>query len=89
MSEILEVIVVGIGVVFLGLVSIIIICKIMSAFCNPKNSNKAEVTNKEKPENSDKPIENRQEILAAVCAVIAEELGTDIEALKVHSFKKI
>ena len=35
------------------------------------------------------PIENRQEIIAAVSAVIAEELGTDINALRIISFKKI
>ena len=34
-------------------------------------------------------IENRQEIIAAVSAVIAEELGTDISAIRIHSFKKI
>lgn len=35
------------------------------------------------------PIENRQEIIAAVSAAIAEELGTDISALRIISFKKI
>ena len=34
-------------------------------------------------------IENKQEILAAVCAAIAEENGTDISAIRVLSFKKI
>ena len=34
-------------------------------------------------------IENKQEIVAAVCAAIAEELGTDVSALRIHSFKKI
>ena len=33
-------------------------------------------------------IENRQEIIAAVAAVAAEELGTDISAIRIHSFKK-
>ena len=34
-------------------------------------------------------IENRAEIIAAVCAAAAEEMGTDISALRVVSFKKI
>ncbi len=34
-------------------------------------------------------IENRQEVLAAVCAAIAEENGTDISAIRVISFKKV
>ena len=34
-------------------------------------------------------IENRAEIIAAVCAAAAEEMGTDISALRVVSFKKV
>ena len=34
-------------------------------------------------------IENRQEIIAAVTAVVAEEMGKDVNALRVVSFKKI
>ena len=34
-------------------------------------------------------IENRQEIIAAVTAAVAEEMGTDVSALRVVSFKKI
>ena len=32
---------------------------------------------------------NKQEIIAASCAVIAEELGTDASNIKVTSFKKL
>ena len=78
----------GIGTVFIGLVAIVIICKIMSVILAPKTSNVEEV--KTAPVTNDNAvIENRQEIIAAVAAVIAEELGTDVEALKIHSFKKI
>ena len=35
------------------------------------------------------PIENRQEIIAAVSAALAEEMGTDISAIRILSFKKI
>ena len=75
----------GIGTVFIGLICIIIICKIMSALCGNKNAPAAEV----KPAAVSAPIENRQEILAAVCAAAAEEMGTDISALRVVSFKKL
>ena len=34
-------------------------------------------------------IANKQEIIAASCAVIAEELGTDVRNIKVTSFKKL
>ena len=35
------------------------------------------------------PTENRQEIIAAVSAALAEEMGTDISAIRILSFKKI
>lgn len=84
------VIIMGIGTVFVGLISIIIICKIMSLFfiksSAPKNVAAPVVAASVK---EDKPIENRQEIIAAVTAVCAEEMGKDISALRVVSFKKL
>ena len=35
------------------------------------------------------PIQNKQELVAASCAVIEEELGTDVKNIKVLSFKRI
>lgn len=78
----------GIGTVFVGLIVIIVFCKIMSLFCRA-------FTPKVKPEEKAETLqnvpetENRQELLAAISAVIAEELGTDISAIRIHSFKKI
>lgn len=84
------VVVMGIGVVFVGLVLIILICKVMGLFF--ANTAKKE----SKPEAAPAPaattnatIENRQEIIAAVTAVVAEEMGKDISALRVISFKKL
>ena len=86
------VVVLGISVVFIGLISIIILCKILSAVCGlavkadepqTKTVSAAAVTP------ASQPIENRQEIIAAVSAAIAEELGTDISAIRILSFKKI
>lgn len=85
------VIALGIGVVFLGLICIVVICQLMSAILAPKTK-KAETTEPVAATTAPEAtavIENRQEIIAAVSAVIAEELGTDISALRVHSFKKI
>ncbi len=85
------VVLLGVGVVFVGLVSIIIICKIMSAIVAPKRevAEKAATAPANIAPVTPAVIENRQEIIAAVSAVIAEELGTDISALRIHSFKKI
>ena len=79
----------GIGIVFLGLICIVILCKILSFFCNI--GKKAEVEKETKIPQVSVPqvIENRQEIIAAVSAAIAEEMGTDVSAIRILSFKKI
>lgn len=81
------VVVMGIGTVFVGLICIIIICKIMSLFFVNKKAKapEAKAVAPAKPQ----VIENRQEIIAAVTAVIAEEMGKDVNALRVVSFKKV
>ena len=77
----------GVGVVFVGLVLIILICKIMSLFFT--KSAKTEKKPAAAPvAATSAPIENRQEIIAAVTAACAEEMGKDISALRVISFKK-
>ena len=88
-----QVVLMGIGTVFVGLICIIIICKIMGSIIMA-GTKKAETKVVEspaapvaKPQNN--VIENREEIIAAVSAVAAEELGTDISAIRIHSFKKL
>ena len=73
----------GMGTVFFGLICIVLICSIMSALC--RAFEKKETA---KPEESS-IIANKQEIVAACCAVIAEEIGTEAKNIKVVSFKKI
>lgn len=88
------VVVLGVSVVFIGLICIVLLCKIVSAVCmlTEEKKNNTDVTNNTVPAPiavSAQPIENRQEIIAAVSAVLAEELGTDVSALRILSFKKI
>jgi len=79
----------GISTVFLGLIAIIILCKIIGFFCSKaEKQNGPEKASAPTPVKA-APIENRQEIIAAVSAVIAEELGTDVSAIRIKSFKKI
>ena len=82
--------VMGMGTVFIGLIFLILLCTVMGiifkAFGNkapeaPKAVTAAPVANA--------PIQNKQEIIAATCAVIAEELGTDVSNIRVVSFKKV
>ena len=88
------VVVLGISVVFIGLICIVLLCKIVSAVCRLTES-KSTTTDANASANvapataTPQPIQNRQEIIAAVSAVVAEELGTDISAIRILSFKKI
>ena len=84
------VVVMGIGTVFVGLICIIILCKIMGLFF--KGSAKADKAAKTTPTAAavqNTVIENRQEIIAAVTAACAEEMGKDVSAIRVISFKKL
>lgn len=85
------VVVLGVGTVFVGLICLILLCKIVGLFCglNKRQEKSSPVTSVATPTAISEPIENRQEIIAAVSAAIAEELGTDISALRILSFKKI
>ena len=80
----------GVGVVFIGLVLMVGIVQLMNLIFEKigKPEKKIEKTVSIQPVNQTK-IENKQEIIAAVCAAVAEENGTDISAIRVLSFKKI
>ena len=88
----------GIGTVFLGLVCIVILCSLVSFLCRkalgdgkndaPASAPAAAPAPVAAPAPA-APIANRSKIVAAVSAVIAEELGTDVSAIRVKSFKKI
>ena len=81
----------GIGTVFIGLVCIIFICTVMSKIVKlfeKSAADKPVITGGPKPQ-LPVAIENRAELVAAISAVIAEELGTDITAIRIHSLKRI
>lgn len=85
----------GLGVVFVGLICIIILCYLMSAVIKALKGNEQSAPAAPAapvavaPAPAQAPIENRQELIAAVSAVIAEELGTDVSAIRIKSIKKI
>ena len=74
----------GIGTVFVGLISIIVICLITGALFGNKKAKPAP-----KPVKTGEDPRERQKILAAVCAACAEDMGTDVSRIRVISFKKI
>lgn len=94
--DILFVCLMGIGIVFLGLICLIILCILMSAIIGNKGAAKDEAPASPAPVQPAAPVQNdelspekRREMIAAVSAVLAEELGKDVSAIRVISFKKI
>lgn len=94
-SSIPGVIMLGLGMVFVGLICIIFLCKLMGWIFGAfqKKDTKAAQPTKTPSVPASVPngtvTENRGELLAAVSAAIAEELGTEVSALRIISFKKI
>ena len=90
----LFVVALGIGTVFSGLIIIIILCKLMSFFVRLTETNEgaavpAVATAAPKATAVNAPIADKQPLLAAISAVVAEELGTDISNIRIHSIKRV
>ncbi len=88
----MKVVFMGLGTVFFGLICIIILCSLVSLLCKvfeakvmPSKTTPQVVSNN----TTSGTIVNRQEMLAAVSAAIAEDLGTDVSAIRIHSVKKL
>ena len=91
----LFVVLMGLGTVFFGLVCIIILCSIMSKIC-ARIGGKAAATPAAAPAEvhaaptvQAAPVQNRQAMIAAISAAIAEELGTDVSAIRIRSLKHV
>lgn len=80
----------GLGLTFVGLICIILICTIMGAICKKfiKEAPKAaEAPKAQSPKAT--VIANKGEFVAAVSAAIAEDLGTDVSGIRVLSIKEL
>ena len=87
-----KVVLMGLGTVFLGLICIIILCSLVSLLCKAFGANEVPSSTTPKVVSNNTTsgtIVNRQEMLAAVSAAIAEDLGTDVSAIRIHSVKKL
>ncbi len=83
---------IGIGTVFFGLICLVFICWLMSRVCMmfvKEKNDSANTPVQTSAAANNAPIANKQEIIAASCAVIAEEIGTDANNIKVVSFKRV
>ena len=80
----------GMGVTFIGLIALIFMIMIMGAICRKGENGQAKPPEAPAviPPAAD-AIPSRGELIAAVSAALAEELGTDVAAIRILSFKKV
>lgn len=84
----------GGGTVFIGLICIIILCLVVSALYrtfSQKHRQKPDATSMAQPSSPviNSSIPDRQLLIAVISAAVAEELGTDVSGIRIHSFKRI
>ena len=91
----LLVVLMGIGIVFVGLVCIVFICSVSSAVVRSiekpgKNASAVASPAVAAPAPAATPaaIANKQELIAAISVAIAEDLGEDVSAIRILSIKK-
>ena len=77
----------GMGTVFFGLICLIILATIMGRICG--SAHKAPEAVSPVPVSPGVAEPNREELVAAISAAIAEELGTDITGIRILSMKKL
>ena len=76
----------GMGTVFFGLICLIGLTTLMGRIVGHGQQTTAPAAVPAVPA---APEPNRQELVAAISAAIAEELGTDITGIRIHSMKKL
>ena len=73
----------GVGTVFLGLIALILLTKLMGFLC------KAPERTLPPAAQQTAPATVSPELVAALSAALAEELGTDITGIRIRSIKKL
>lgn len=80
----------GMGTVFVGLICLILLVDIMGKICQSTDKKPAAAAPVATPAAA--PVAapaDKAQLIAAVSAVIAEEMGTDVSGLRILSMKKI
>ena len=84
--------VMGMSIVFIGLICLIVLIKILSKVTSlivGKEAPAAAATAPVAAAPAANVIPNRGELVAAVSCALAEELGTDVRAIRILSIKKV
>ena len=84
----------GVGVVFLGLVCLILVCKLVGLIARmggpaPATAKPSAPAAAPVAQVAESAIPNRQELVAAISVAIAIEMGTEPSALRIVSLKKL
>ena len=86
----LFVVLMGVGTVFFGLICIIALSTAMSAVCRSMGgAGEAQPAAVPAPAVRNDAIPNRQAMIAAIAAVIAEEEGADVSGIRILSVKQL
>ena len=75
----------GMGTVFFGLICIVALCYLMSAVCRGTERKKPAPAAPAVPAGTS----DRGELVAAISAALAEELGTDITGIRLLSMQQL
>ncbi len=84
--------VMGMGVTFVGLICLIFISYLTGAVCRlfgDKHEEKPAAAVPAPVPAVNQEIPNRGELIAAISAAVAEELGTDVSAIRILSFRRV
>ena len=85
----------GMGTVFVGLVCIVVLVIGMSAICRKLGHIETAITPAAVPTAPAVPAApqvsagNKAELMAVIAAAIAEDMGTDVSAIRIVSIKKV
>lgn len=91
--SVLLVVAMGLITVFVVLICLIVIIKIMGAIMVKVTGNAPKAATAAAPAaapvQAAAPAVNKQPVVAAIAVAIAEEMGTDVSHIRIHSIKKI
>ena len=85
------VVVLGMVIVFIGLICLIALISFMGAIMKKVNAKHETAAEAAAPAAvpAEADISNRGELVAAISVALAEELGKDVKAIRIHSIKRV
>lgn len=79
----------GLGIVFVGLIALVLIVKLMSAIYNAARKPQPNVTAASPQPVAAVPEPNHGELVAAVAAALATVMGKQVSGIRILSMKKV